>query len=248
MTAFELPVERTLRAVGAFCGALAALGCASSVPRPPHAPVELSETLPAGYESLGRVSAACRVLPAKRSFTSEPATSFACSESELSLSLVEQANARGGTLLAGESCEREGESGLVCSAEVARPPAREAGAARSAEVATPDDELLVSVANRIRIDVESAPAAVGRPARRSDDVAEFVFLPIGHVDAGVMRAHCAPSDCDVDQARAGLRLAAGALGASELVGVRCISFDGERTCIATLGVTERDANTDPRAR
>jgi hypothetical protein len=63
-----------------------------------------------------------------------------------------------------------------------------------------------------------------------------------------MRAHCAPSDCDVDQARAGLRLAAGALGASELVGVRCISFDGERTCIATLGVTERDANTDPRAR
>lgn len=229
-------------------GTLAALGCTSVAPRPPHAPLERSETLPAGYDSLGMVSAACRTHPRKRSFRGEPVTSFACSPSELAGALVEEANARGGTLLARESCEREGETGLVCSAEVARrEPAAPGAAERGAEFAVDDDELLVTVASRIQIDLDAADV-IGRRARAPRDVAEFVALPVGHVEAGVMRAHCSPSECDADEARAGLRLAAGALGASELVGVRCVAFDGERVCIATLGVPSRDPETDPLAR
>jgi len=248
MKRFELLPKRNSCRVGALWAALAALGCTSVAPRPPHAPLERSETLPAGYDSLGVVSAACRVQPRKRSFRGEPATSFACGPSELARALVEQANARGGTLLARESCEREGEDGLVCSAEVARREASTPGSSEpSLDFGDADDELLVTVASRIRIDFDSG-GVIDRRARPARDVAEFVGLPVGHVEVGVMRAHCSPSDCGADEAHAGLRLAAGALGASELVGVRCVSFDGERACIATLGMSERDPATDPLAR
>lgn len=248
MKRLELLPMPNWRRVGACFGALAGLGCTSAAPRPSHAPVELSETLPAGYDSLGMVSAACRVQPRERSFRGEPATSFACGRNELVRALVERANARGANLLAHESCEREGEDALVCTAEAARPrSAAPEKAERSAQSADRDDELLVSVASRIRIDVDSEHS-LGRRARDPSDVAEFAQLPIGHVEVGVMRARCSPSDCDADAARASLRLAAGALGASELVGVRCVSFDGERACIATLGVAERDPETDPLAR
>jgi hypothetical protein len=246
MTRRELLSKPTWGVVGAALGALSALGCASAPPRPPHAAVELSETLPAGYDSLGVVSAACREHPRARSFRGEPALNFVCGPNELARALVEEANARGGTLLAREGCERAGEEGLVCSAEVARrEPPRASPSVPSAEFA--GDELLATVASRIRIDLDSA-RVLARRARSPREVAELVALPVGHVEAGVMRARCSPSECDADQTRAGLRLAAGALGASELVGMRCVSFDGERTCVATLGVPERDPETDPLAR
>ena len=243
MKRFVLPVTRP---AGALC-VLATFGCAGPAPRPPSAPVELSETLPAGYVSLGIVSAGCRPRPSARSFRGEPATSFACTARELSRALREQTNARGGTLLAGEACHSEDDDRLICSAEAARLAGPQASVP-AGEFADAGDALRVTVAGRIRIDLGSAPSSSARRQRGPDDVTEFASLPVGHGEVGVMRAHCAPSDCDVDEARAGLRLAAGGLGVSDLVGVRCFSLDGERACVATLAMTERDPDTDPLAR
>ena len=79
-------------------------------------------------------------------------------------------------------------------------------------------------------------------------MAEFALLPAGHVELGVLRAHCAMGECDAEQAHAGLRMAAGGLGAAALVGVRCFALDGEESCVATLAATESDPETDPSAR
>jgi hypothetical protein len=248
MTRLERSGQQNRRGLTAWLGVLALIGCASTTARPPRAPVELSETLPVGYDALGPVSASCRQHPSSGSFHGEPATSFACTPNELSRALAEQANARGGTLLAGAGCHREDDERLVCSAEAGRRAAPNAAAAPlPPEFDDGDDELLATVASRIRIDLDSSAAARREP-RSSDRVTEFAAMPVGHLHAGVLRARCAPSDCDVDQARAGLRLAAGALGASDLVGVRCVIFDGEQSCVATLGVTEREAAADVRAR
>jgi hypothetical protein len=232
--------------LGVWVGVVAAACGASPTPRPARAPVELSETLPSGYESLGDASAACRERPAGGTLKGVPATSFACSQLELERALVEQANARGGSLLAGERCHWAVETGLVCSAQIGRSMHGVPGSTVSN--VTDDDGLTVTVASRIRIDLEASGVKFERRPRGPADVTEFAALPVGHVELGVMRARCRPKDCDADEARAGLRLAAGGLGVSDLVGVRCFSLDGERACVGTLGVMERDPETDPRAR
>jgi len=89
--------------------------------------------------------------------------------------------------------------------------------------------------------------AYARRPREGAEVQEFALLPVGHVELGLMRARCAPERCDADQARAGLRAAAGGLGVPSLVGVRCATLDAELSCVATLAATERDPETDPRA-
>jgi hypothetical protein len=115
--------------------------------------------------------------------------------------------------------------------------------------ATPEDDVLpATVASHVFIDLEPHGARFERGARPASAVTEFAALPVGHVELGVMRARCDERACDDDQARAGLRLAAGGLGVSDLVGVRCFALDGERSCVAALGVSERDPDTDSSAR
>jgi len=237
---------RDARALG---GILFVLGCASAPsPRPRAAAVEFGEALPAGYESLGRAHAECRLHPRDGALEGVPVTSLACRRSELERALVEQANARGGSLLAHERCRKSGAE-LACTALVARP-ASDVGAASSPHgVVLPDDDgLPASVASHVLIDVEPRGARFERGVRPASAVSEFPALPVGHVELGVMRARCDARACDDEQARAGLRVAAGGLGVSDLVGVRCFALDGERSCVGTLGVSERDPETDPSAR
>jgi hypothetical protein len=235
------------RALGGF---LFVLGCASAPsPRPVGSAVEHGEVLPPGYESLGRLHAECRVVPRDRPLRGVPLTNLACRRSELERALVEQANARGGSLIAEEHCSRAG-SHLTCTALAARPAAGTV-AARSTPYASfvPDDDgLSAGVARHVFIDVESHDARFERARRAPGAVNEFVALPVGHIELGVMRAHCDARACDDDEARAGLRVAAGGLGVSELIGVRCFALEGERSCVGTLGVSERDPELDPSAR
>jgi hypothetical protein len=234
-----------------------AVGCAASAtPRPAGSAVEFSEALPFGFESLGAAHAECRGLQRAGTISGEPATTFACRRTELERSLVEQANALGGTLLSHERCHPSN-GGLACSALVARPSVADspAGAtvARAASstarfVAANDDGLPVTVASRILIDVERGAGRVDRRARTPDQVTDFVAMPVGHTEVGTVRARCEPAACDDGQARAALRLAAGGLGVSGLVGTACFVIDGERACVGTLAATERDPETDPAAR
>ncbi len=235
-----------MRDVRALGGLLVVLGCASAPsPRAPGSAVEFGEVLPSGFESLGRVHAECRVVPRDRKLEGVPVTSLACRRSELERALVEQANARGGSLLADARCRKSG-ARLACTALVARPAN---GALTTSRASAPEDDgLPATVASHVFIDLEAHTARFERGARSASAVTEFAALPVGHVELGVMRARCDERACDDGQARAGLRLAAGGLGVSDLAGVRCFALDGERSCVGTLGVSERDPDTDASAR
>jgi hypothetical protein len=227
------------------------IGCAGSPP-PGAQAVGWSEVVPLGYVSVGGVEASCAPGRAWGAFRDAPATSLFCDRATLERSLVEQAQRRGGTLLALTRCGAQATGELTCSAVAARPE-RAGSAATSAApsaltLGTDSDSLSVVVASRIAIDLEPAVPHFARRSRSGAEVQERALLPVGHTELGVLRARCDEDVCSAEQARAGLRAAAGALGVSDLVGVRCVPFDGERTCVAALAATERDPDIDPAAR
>jgi hypothetical protein len=208
-----------------------------------------SEVVPAGYVSLGRVIADCRQEQTWESFRGVPATHLFCDRATLERALEEQAVRRGGTVLAGLSCHEGASASRWCTATLARPGSGVVVRAPAGPPAAPTDSDALSpdVARRIAIDLAPAVGAFARSPRPGAEVQEFAWLPVGHVELGLMRARCATDGCDADQARAGLRAAAGGLGVSSLVAVRCVTLDDELTCVATLAATERDPETDPRA-
>jgi len=209
-----------------------------------------SEVVPAGYTSLGDVEASCTSARDWRPFHDAPATGLFCDRPLLERALAEKAARRGGTLLALTRCGGQAAGVLTCSAVVARSRSGVARVAASSSLvaATDSDALSPGVASHIAIDLEPAVPRYARRARSGADVQERAFLPVGHVELGILRARCDAGACSAEQARAGLRAAAGALGVSDLVGVRCTPFDGERTCVAALAATERDPETDAAAR
>jgi len=239
-----------VRFVSAGLVAAVTAACAGGSPgvATPH-PVLRSEVVPAGYVSLGRVTADCHRTQLWERFRGVPATSLFCDRALLDRALEEQAWRRGGTVLAGVSCHERPSGGRSCAATLARPAH---GAEVRAPKATPalptdSDALSPDVARRIAIDLTPAVEAYARSPRSGAEVQEFASLPIGQVELGLLRARCAPERCDAEQARAGLRAAAGGLGVPSLIAVRCAALDAELSCIATLAATERDPETDPRA-
>lgn len=229
-------------------------GCASDravIASPAN--IERSETLPAGYVSLGTARAHCRPLPAWGPLHGEPLRNFDCSTTRIRRTLAEQASREGGTLLAFESCEVDAKGGRNCSATIARP--ERAGAAApgrvgvaSGEVWDPSDAPRAEAIEVIRIDLDPAAPSFGRRARTASVVAEPALLPVSHVEIGELRARCDADECADAELRLGLRLAAGSLGASDLVNVACHALEGERSCTGTLATTERDPDTDATAR
>jgi hypothetical protein len=234
-------------------GFLVALGCASA---PPVAAenVTWSEVVPRGYVVLGDVEASCTPGRAWGAFHDAPATSLFCERTVLERALVEKAARRGGTLLALTRCADLTSGALACSAVAARPEhggasPRATPTSRTAPpLGTDSDALSAVVASQIAIDLEPGVPHFARRARSGAEVQERAWLPVGHRELGILRARCDIETCTAEQARAGLRAAAGALGVADLVGVRCTPFDGERTCVAALAATERDPATDPAAR
>jgi len=242
---------KSVRLPGSLACLLWASACAGRAPLVPAATrVEWAEAVPAGYEPLGSVRADCARRAHDGALSGTPASSLLCSRAELERALIERARKRGGTVLAAERCRQHGKK-LACAAVVARPgeaggPAR----GRGDPMVVDEDALALSasVAGRILIDLEPVGPRLERRARGAAEVSEFRLLPLGHRELGLLRAHCQAGDCDEAQAHAGLRAAAGGLGATALVGVRCFALAGEESCVATLAATERDPETDPRAR
>jgi hypothetical protein len=238
----------SMRWLGAVAGVLASSACGGSVPLRTTPPmVEWSEAVPAGYEALGTVRADCGHRPTGGALHGAPTINLVCGRAVLERELSEQAQSRGGTVLAAERCHGRSSGKLACAAVAARPAASAAPARRS-DGSAADEALPATVARRILIDVEPNGPRNQRRSRGGSEVGEFPLLPVGHVERGVMRAHCQQGECDTEQARAGLRAAAGSLGVSDLIAVRCFAFEGEQTCVATLAESERDPETDPRAR
>jgi hypothetical protein len=80
---------------------------------------------------------------------------------------------------------------------------------------------------------------VSRPARDPQNVAEVLTFSPAHVVIGNLETRC--EECAELSARDALRIAAGRIGASDVVGVRCLSQGNSQRCLAEAAVWERAA-------
>jgi len=101
------------------------------------------------------------------------------------------------------------------------------------------DEPDASLAFRISLNFEPAVSIFERPARASADVRELSLMPLSHVRLGDLTANC-EAGCDERALRYGVLIAAGRLGAPDVVGVRCFSAARGNSCVGTLAAPERD--------
>jgi hypothetical protein len=228
---------------------VASVACAS-VPAPQRMPseIERAEVVPRGYVALGTARASCSSAPAWGALDAEPLTRFECRTSTLERAVAEQAAARGGSLLAGMRC-RASDVSLACTATVAGP---EDGttplAAPSRAPAVPRDELTFETARKIAVDLAPETQRFGRRVRGAEEVAVQRTVPVSHRSLGSLAVRCDKKDCDHDNLRVALRVAAGALGVSDVAEVACGVRRDDAFCVATLAAAELDPETDPRAR
>jgi hypothetical protein len=136
---------------------------------------------------------------------------------------------------------------ITCSAGAWRSDTRpviDQGPAVSPDVARRIDFGYSLDAWQVRLSFD--PLAGARPdhALRGDLVDEVARMPAGRVALGTISAHC--QGCSVDTLRAGVRVAAGRLGASDVVGVRCFSGTSTATCRGRAAAFARRPELDAR--
>jgi hypothetical protein len=204
--------------------------------------------MPADHVALGSAKARCMTPPSWGRLDAEPLTRFECHPSVLERALEEQAAARGGSLLSGLRCRRSAET-LACTATIAAP---EQGTAPLAEAPGPAsatvEELTFERAEVIEVDLEPVAEAFARRVRRADEVGMQLAVPVSHRPLGSLTTRCIKDECDSRDLRVALRVAAGAFGVSDLADVACGFRRDEAFCVATLAASERDPETDARAR
>jgi hypothetical protein len=221
-------------------------GCSTTVRVPPEN-VGRADVLPAGYDEIGRVSASCSPLGGFQPTSGEPLASFDCTRSRLERVLAEKASEDGADLLVGMGCGHEGRA-LRCLAYTARaegppraaPLPSDEGPVPGPLVVARWDEPRASASLVIRVDFEPTVESFRRRARRAADVAEVTALPVSHRGLGTLTTRCDADECQLRELRQALRIAAGGLGASDLVGVRCFGREGERECVADVAVSDVD--------
>jgi len=225
--------------------------------------------LPPGYLALGEVSAGCTFSEGRRTIEHEWLSDVDCSEARVVRALRESASARGGDLLIGRVCssrrdkERDGVQkwAVRCTATVARPEraaslgqpnvalsSLEKPPGISADQAETIDEPSASEAWRIKVDFTPARDSTGpRAPRRADLVRELSVMPPSHLRLGDVVARCR-TGCALENVRAGVRIAAGRMGATDVVDVRCIEKDAGYLCSGSAAAYEVDPDRDARAR
>jgi hypothetical protein len=201
--------------------------------------VEVGAHPPQGLERLGEVSAECKSLDPDADVKDARASDLGCSAGLLHAALREGAAESGGSFLTQPACEEKRAGGAArpswigCQGEVWGPEA-----ARTA-VAQPSPFESARDAWRIRIDFWPAAKGKRAPLGDADSVAEVDFPRVGQVKLGDLSARC-DAGCAQGSMHRGLRAAAAWLGASTVVGVRCIQQDQALTCAASISAPERD--------
>jgi|GEM_PF-983634 len=211
-------------------------------------------------EILGTVRDRCTFTPGFRRLDGEVLSDLDCSNERLTTALRESAASAGGEALVGLRCasrsvgaRQPASRELNCVAEVARyrvgtlasprplsaprsvPPGRPAPSARDVKrIDQPD----ASLGFRICLHFEPVVSTFERPARDSADVHELAVLPLSHTRLGDLAASC-KDDCDERALRHGVLIAAGRLGAPDVVGVRCFRSARGNSCVGTLAAPER---------
>ncbi|MEI9950846.1 MAG: hypothetical protein WDO74_18185 [Pseudomonadota bacterium] len=212
-------------------------------------------------EVLGAVHDSCTLKPGFRRLNDEALSDLDCSSERLLIVLHESAASAGGEALLGAECSSRplGTTPsetyqLSCTAEVARyrsgvlahlrpwsvPRSRSQGTpAPSASDVKRIDQPEASLAFRIALNFEPAVSKFERPARSGAEVHELARLPLSHMRLGDLAANC-EHGCDERALRYGVLIAAGRLGAPDVVGVRCFRSAAGNSCVGTLAAPERD--------
>jgi hypothetical protein len=224
-------------------------------------------TLPDGYDLIGRVSSRCLLRQGIRPIDEERLSDVDCSERRVAWALRERAAEVGGELLVGRACFSQPTTRqrvrLLCKADVARPSEETLAQRRfdgrprvadgmSLPGGTPTeierlDEPNASTAWRILVDFTPAPRAAERPPRRTDLVRELAVMPVSHRRLGDVITTC-EAECSEHAVREGVRIAAGRMGATDVVDVRCARRSEGLFCAGTAAAYEVDPERDPRAR
>ena len=202
------------------------------------------EFLPAGYEEVGRVTASCSPLDGFQPASGELLASFDCNRRRLERVLAEDASEAGADVLVGTGCGHDGPA-LRCIAYTARaegsvrlPPPSDEGPVPGPRAVEHWDEPRASASLVIRVDFEPSVERFKRRKRRAAEVAEVAALPVSHRELGTLTTRCDADECQLRELRQALRIAAGGLGASDLVSVRCFGRGGERECVADLAASQ----------
>jgi hypothetical protein len=225
----------------------------------PEALVELATQTP-DLEALGGVHANCMLQPGFRRLDGERLSDLDCSTERLDLALRESAASAGGEALVGEHCNsrRLGTTShetyrVSCGAEVARfksdlASQRPLAVPRSVPVGQPApsasevrhiDEPDVSLSFRISLEFEPTVQKFEHAPRAMADVNELALLPLADHSLGDLVASC-EDGCDELALRRGVLIAAGRLGAPEVVAVRCFGAGAANSCVGTLAAPEHD--------
>jgi hypothetical protein len=232
-----------------FAAATILTACASSTIRVPPERIASAEATPRGYEELGYVVASCQALDGFQATAGEPLSSFDCERVRLERVLAERASAVSAEMLVGTSCGRNGSvlrcTAMAARAETASARARPSTATDPGPVPGPRaierwDEPRAGAALAIRVDFEPSVSHFERKKRAAADVAEVRALPVSHRGLGTMTTRCDADECELGELRQALRIAAGGLGASDLVDVRCFGRNDVRECVADVAASEVD--------
>lgn len=230
------------------------MGCAAERPAISADAVERMESLPRDYRFLGDVGVSCEGYEGFEAAYGEPLSSFDCTEERLRRVLAELAVESGGDVLADELCGRAGPS-LACRARVGQRPDTDRRARPLSEVAAADgfsspapsaaevrrvDEPRARAVFSIEVDFEPRVPRFAGERRAAESVAWVASLPLSHVELGTLRTHCDAGECAVSELRHALRIAAGGLGGSDVVGARCATLDDESWCVAEVAAAEVD--------
>jgi hypothetical protein len=210
--------------------------------------VRTVETLPLGYERLGRVAAHCRPVSVSPRWEAEWLSDVDCSVERLTRVLGERAAEVGGELLVNPRCSsrpvRPESFDLVCRAEVGRR-ADSFGVHRFVRAWRPANEA--SEAWLIRVDFTPTGSEFARPSRPASEVHELPDTPVSHVALGELATSCGRG-CSERGAHEGLRAAAARRGANAIAQPSCRAHADGWLCTATATAYRVDPEHDPRAR
>ena len=210
-------------------------------------------------QTVGHVHASCTLHPGFRRVDDELLSDLDCSTERLIWALRESAASAGGDALVGKHCNsrRIGDNAretyrVACAADVARfagdgPSRRPLSAPRS--VAATEPAPSASDVQRIeqpdaslafRVSVSFAPRVPRFEHRVLSfaEVSELASMPAVDRPLGDLIASC-EDGCDERALRRGVLVAAGRLGAPDVVAVRCFGSASGNSCVGTLAAPER---------
>jgi hypothetical protein len=101
------------------------------------------------------------------------------------------------------------------------------------------DEPDAALAFRISLEFEPQVQKFDRHPRASAEVNELSLMPLADRSLGDLQARC-EDGCEERALRRSVLIAAGRLGAPDVVAVRCFSVGAGNSCVGTLAAPERE--------